>query len=48
MSREKILSVADLVHQRAALEEVGAEIRILPLVPGKSTTGTLERMRAEG
>ena len=34
--------------ERAALEEVGAEIRILPLVPGKSTTGTLERMRAEG
>lgn len=34
--------------ERAALEEVGAEIRILPLVPGKSTTGTLERMKAEG
>jgi len=34
--------------ERAALEEVGAEIRILPLVPGKSTTGTLERMKGEG
>jgi rfaE bifunctional protein nucleotidyltransferase chain/domain len=34
--------------ERAALEEVGAEIRILPLVPGKSTTGTLERMTGEG
>jgi len=35
-------------EERAALEEVGAEIRILPLVPGKSTTGTLARMREEG
>ncbi len=34
--------------ERAALEEVGAEIRILPLVPGKSTTGTLARMKGEG
>ena len=34
--------------ERAALGEVGAEIRILPLVPGKSTTGTLERMKAKG
>jgi len=29
--------------ERGALQEVGAEIRILPLVPGKSTTGILER-----
>ena len=29
--------------ERAALQEVGAEIRILPLVPGKSTTAILER-----
>ncbi len=29
--------------ERAALEEIGAEIRILPLVPGKSTTAILER-----
>jgi rfaE bifunctional protein nucleotidyltransferase chain/domain len=29
--------------ERGALEEVGAEIRILPLVPGRSTTATLER-----
>ncbi len=28
----------------AALREVGSEIRILPLVPGKSTTSTLERL----
>ena len=34
--------------ERAALEEVGAEICILPLVPGKSTTGTLARMKGEG
>ena len=30
--------------ERAALEEAGTEIRILPLVPGKSTTAMLERM----
>ena len=35
-------------EEREALGEVGAEIRILPLVPGKSTTGTLARMKAEG
>jgi rfaE bifunctional protein nucleotidyltransferase chain/domain len=29
----------------AALEAVGAEIRILPLVPGKSTSRLIERMR---
>ena len=32
--------------ERAALEEAGAEIRILPLVPGRSTTATLERVKA--
>ena len=31
--------------ERAALEKVGAEIRILPLVPGKSTTGIIEKWR---
>ena len=31
--------------ERAALEEVGAEIRILQLVPGRSTTGLLEKAR---
>lgn len=31
--------------ERAALEEVGAEIRILPLVPGKSTTAILEKSK---
>lgn len=31
--------------ERAALEEGEAEIRILPLVPGRSTTATLGRMR---
>lgn len=29
--------------ERAALEEAGTEIRILPLVPGRSTTAILER-----
>lgn len=33
--------------ERAALEEGGADIRILPLVPGRSTTGVLERMRGK-
>ena len=32
--------------ERAALEEIGAEIRILPLVPGKSTTGILAKWRS--
>lgn len=42
-------TVASLnAEERAALDAVGAEIRILPLVPGKSTTGTLARMKAEG
>lgn len=31
--------------ERQALNEAGAQIRILPLVPGRSTTGVLERMR---
>jgi len=35
-------------EERNALKEVGAEIRILPLVPGKSTTATLGRMKEEG
>ncbi|MCC6356544.1 MAG: adenylyltransferase/cytidyltransferase family protein [Verrucomicrobiae bacterium] len=34
--------------ERAALEACGAEIRILPLVPGKSTTATIGRMRGGG
>ena len=32
-------------EERAALEEVGAEIKLLSLVPGKSTTSLLERAR---
>jgi rfaE bifunctional protein nucleotidyltransferase chain/domain len=32
--------------ERAAIEEVRAEIRILPLVPGRSTTATIARMSA--
>jgi rfaE bifunctional protein nucleotidyltransferase chain/domain len=32
--------------ERRALEAVGAEIRILPVVPGKSTTATLARVAA--
>lgn len=32
--------------ERAALEAAGSEIRILPLVPGRSTSATLERLRA--
>jgi rfaE bifunctional protein nucleotidyltransferase chain/domain len=31
----------------AALRAAGSEVRILPLVPGKSTTALLEKMRAE-
>ena len=30
----------------AALRQAGAEIRILPLVPGKSTTGIIEKWRS--
>lgn len=32
-------------EERQALDEAGSEIRILPLVPGRSTTGVLERMQ---
>ncbi len=32
-------------EELAALREVGARIEILPLVPGKSTSGMVERMR---
>jgi rfaE bifunctional protein nucleotidyltransferase chain/domain len=31
--------------ERAALDACSAEIRILPLVPGRSTTATIEKMR---
>ena len=31
--------------ERVALEQAGAEICILPLVPGKSTTGIIEKWR---
>ena len=31
--------------ERAALEETGAKISLLQLVPGRSTTGILERMK---
>ncbi len=34
-------------EERAALAAVGAEIEILPLVPGKSTTATLAAMQVE-
>ncbi|MBL9132584.1 MAG: phosphoribosylglycinamide formyltransferase [Verrucomicrobiaceae bacterium] len=33
-------------EERAALQAVGAEIRILPLVPGRSTTATIQKMHA--
>lgn len=32
-------------EERAALEKAGAEIRILPLVEGRSTTATLQRLK---
>ena len=32
--------------ERGALQEAGAEIRILPLVPGKSTTGIIEKWKS--
>lgn len=32
--------------ERAALSAAGSDIRILPLVPGRSTTAVLERLRA--
>lgn len=34
-------------EERAALAAAGAEIRILPLVPGRSTTSTIQRMTAD-
>ena len=33
-------------EEKAALDQVGAEIKILPLVPGRSTTATLKRVKA--
>jgi formyltetrahydrofolate-dependent phosphoribosylglycinamide formyltransferase len=33
-------------EERTALQSVGAEIRILPLVPGRSTTATIQKMHA--
>lgn len=32
-------------HEVAALREAGSEIRILPMVPGRSTSGLIERMQ---
>lgn len=32
-------------EEKAALDQVGAEIKILPLVPGRSTTATLKRVK---
>jgi rfaE bifunctional protein nucleotidyltransferase chain/domain len=32
-------------EERGVLQGIGSEIRLLPLVPGKSTTATLERSR---
>ena len=39
---------ADSLHpgERGALEQVGAEICILPLVPGKSTTSIIEKWQS--
>ncbi|WP_294223193.1 phosphoribosylglycinamide formyltransferase [Prosthecobacter sp.] len=34
-------------EERAALQRAGSEIRILPLVPGRSTTSTINKMTAE-
>jgi formyltetrahydrofolate-dependent phosphoribosylglycinamide formyltransferase len=34
-------------EERAALHAAGTEIRILPLVPGRSTTSTIQRMAGE-
>lgn len=31
--------------ERGALEKIGADVRILPLVPGRSTTATLQRLK---
>ena len=30
----------------AALEEVGAEIQVIPLIPGKSTSSLIEKLRS--
>lgn len=35
-------------QERTALEEVGAEIRFIPFLPGFSTTGILEKIRSGG
>ncbi len=35
-------------EEHAALRDAATEIHILQLVPGKSTTGTIERMKEEG
>lgn len=35
-------------EERAALDAAGTSIRILPLVPGRSTTATVQRMTHEG
>ncbi len=35
-------------EERATLEAAGAEIRFVPLVPGRSTTGLIEGLRAKG
>jgi bifunctional ADP-heptose synthase (sugar kinase/adenylyltransferase) len=32
-------------EERAALEKIGAEIRILPFEKGQSTSGLIERMK---
>jgi bifunctional ADP-heptose synthase (sugar kinase/adenylyltransferase) len=32
-------------EERSALEAAGSEIRILPLVPGKSTTAIIEKWK---
>ena len=34
-------------EERAALDKAGTEIRILPLVPGRSTTSTMGRIRGD-
>lgn len=35
-------------EERAVLEEVGARIEFVPMVPGRSTTGLIERMQDGG
>lgn len=42
-------TVESLNHEeRAALDQAGTEIRILPLVPGRSTTSTINKMLGNG